>query len=265
MRSNYEEKRANRLERYERLANKYKGESESRFKRFEHILSFIPPGQPILVGHHSEKRHRADLERADNAMRASVEADKKSEYYAERAESMENNSAISSDDPNALEKLTAKLEKLTKTQEFYKSANKIVRSVKFSELQKVEKLMSLGVSESTAIEFTKPDNYGRFGIPSYRLTNNNANIKTVKQRIERLKKIEAMPDEEKTYGNVTVKALASENRVQIFFPNKPSEEIRTELKRSGYRWSPTGACWQAFYSNRAKHNAIEIIRKFQGI
>jgi hypothetical protein len=37
------------------------------------IHSMIPPGQPILVGHHSERRHRRDLQRADDAMRRSVE------------------------------------------------------------------------------------------------------------------------------------------------------------------------------------------------
>lgn len=31
-------------------------------------------GQPILVGHHSERRHRRDLDRADRALRASFEA-----------------------------------------------------------------------------------------------------------------------------------------------------------------------------------------------
>ena len=35
--------------------------------------SGIPFGQPILVGHHSERRHRRVIERADHAMRRSVE------------------------------------------------------------------------------------------------------------------------------------------------------------------------------------------------
>lgn len=32
------------------------------------VLGAIPPGQPILVGHHSERRHRRDLSRADRAL-----------------------------------------------------------------------------------------------------------------------------------------------------------------------------------------------------
>ena len=101
MRSNYEEKRANRLERYERLASKFSQESDIRYQRFKSLLSVIPMGQPILVGHHSEKGHRSLLKKADNNMRKSVEADDKSKYYADRAETVENNHAISSDDPNA--------------------------------------------------------------------------------------------------------------------------------------------------------------------
>ena len=43
-------------------------------------------GQPILVGHHSEAGHRRALQRADNAMRASIDADKTAAEVARRAE-----------------------------------------------------------------------------------------------------------------------------------------------------------------------------------
>ena len=36
--------------------------SEARFEQGMGILSYIVPGQPILIGHHSERRHRRDLE-----------------------------------------------------------------------------------------------------------------------------------------------------------------------------------------------------------
>lgn len=261
MKSDYEEKRQARKERYENLIAKNENESEQRFKAAKQIGDFIPFGQPILVGHHSEGRHRRDLERIDNNMRKSVEADEKAKYYANRVESIETNNSISSDDPNALERLKEKLAGLEKNQELMKKCNKITGNKKTTEAAKIEQLIGLGLKESTAIQIMTPV-YGRVGVPSYKLTNNNANIRTVKQRIAKLESIEAMPDEEKTYGDVTVKALSSENRVQMFFPGKPSDEIRTELKRSGFRWSPMNGCWQAFYSNRSKHNAIEIIKKY---
>lgn len=262
MRSNFEEKRENRVARFERLAQKFSQESESRYKRFHDLLSVIPMGQPILVGHHSERGHRALLNKADNAMRASVEADKKSAYYADRAEAAETNNAISSDDPQAIEKLQAKLDALIKNQELMKACNKIAKGKKTSQAEKVELLMALGLKESTANEILIP-HYGRVGIQGFKLTNNNANISTVRKRLEHLKKIEAQGNEEKTYGDIRVFANADENRVQIFFLGIPAEEIRKALKGYGYRWTPSVGCWQAYYSNRAKWSAIEIVKLTQ--
>lgn len=49
----------------------------------------IPFGQPILVGHHSEGRHRRAIEQADNAMRRGVQESEKAKYFEQRAESAE--------------------------------------------------------------------------------------------------------------------------------------------------------------------------------
>ncbi len=43
-------------------------------------------GQPILIGHHSERGHRRAIERADNARRASITADVDAREAARRAE-----------------------------------------------------------------------------------------------------------------------------------------------------------------------------------
>lgn len=46
---------------------------------------FLSLGEPIKVGHHSEKRHRALFERNDNRMRKSVEFTGKAKEYTDRA------------------------------------------------------------------------------------------------------------------------------------------------------------------------------------
>lgn len=47
----------------------------------------LPPGgEPIKVGHHSEGRHRRALERADNSMRRSIDANDVAEVAASRAD-----------------------------------------------------------------------------------------------------------------------------------------------------------------------------------
>jgi hypothetical protein len=51
----------------------------------------IPLGQPILVGHHSEKRHRAALKKArDNATKSNEERGKR-DWWAYRAEAVKSN------------------------------------------------------------------------------------------------------------------------------------------------------------------------------
>ncbi len=76
---------SDRVERMENRAEKAEKESTAAYQRAKQIGDFIPFGQPILVGHHSEKRHRRDLEKIDNSMRKSVEASEKAEYYENKA------------------------------------------------------------------------------------------------------------------------------------------------------------------------------------
>jgi len=49
------------------------------------IADNIPFGQPILVGHHSERRARRDAEKIENGMRKAVKLWETSEYWAQRA------------------------------------------------------------------------------------------------------------------------------------------------------------------------------------
>ena len=259
MKSNFEERKANRLEAYKNLAAKNEKISEQTFKSAQDIASCIPMGQPIMVGHHSEKRHRRDIQRIDNSMRKSVEASDKAKYYEARAETLLNGTAISSDDPNAIDKLQEKLEKLEAGQELMKQVNKVIK-LKISDLDKVQRLVEMGLKETTAIKLLEPE-YGRIGIPPYRLSNNNAVIRNTRQRIEQLQKIAALVTSEEVINGVTLKISAEDNRVQLFFPGKPSDEIRTELKRNGFRWSPSIGAWMRQISNGAIWAAKSILNK----
>jgi hypothetical protein len=49
------------------------------------IADGIPLGQPILVGHHSERRARKDAERIENGMRRAVRLWETSQYWLDRA------------------------------------------------------------------------------------------------------------------------------------------------------------------------------------
>lgn len=257
MKSNFEEKREARAEKYTELAAKNVQISEDKFKEVNQ-LSNLMNGQPILIGHHSEKRHRRDIEKMHNKMGQSVEADRKAKYYEARAESLLSNNAIFSDDPNAIDKLQDKVEKLEARQELYKQCNKIIKGKK-PDAEKVASLQEIGLSESRAMKLLQPDYCGRIGFPSYVLTNNNAVINNAKKRIQYLEQIAKVPDSEEVIYGVTIKVSQEDNRVQIFFPGKPSEEVRTDLKKAGFHWSPSIEAWMKQIGHYTYDQAKSIV------
>ena|SRR5262252_1529536 len=125
----YRERRLARAERLREWAEKRAARVNGNFKRAHDILSMIPAGQPILVGHHSEKRHRRDLDRADRAMRAGVENERAAASMASRADSIEASAdrAIYMDDPDALERVTDKLAELEAKRDRMKKENAAFR------------------------------------------------------------------------------------------------------------------------------------------
>lgn len=74
-----------KAERYETYAANAEARAESRSRAAESISSFIPFGQPILVGHHSERRYRRDIERIRNNVEKSIEESEKAKYLKGRA------------------------------------------------------------------------------------------------------------------------------------------------------------------------------------
>lgn len=245
-----QEKKEARISRYGELARKAERESQNAYNASNSAVEHIPMGQPILVGHHSERSHRAALERSHNAMHRSIVLDEKAEYYRRKAEAAENNDAIYAEDDNAVERLQEKIAGLEKLQQQMKDANKIFRSKKLTGDQKITELAKLGIDEGHARKMLAGDFIGRIGYADYQLQNNNAVIRNAKQRLEQVKKLKDTPVKEYEVNGVRVVENSEENRFQIFFSGKPDEEVRTKLKRAGYRWSPSNGCWQCYMNNR---------------
>ena len=74
-----------KAERLEELAGKRRREANAFSKAAHQISERFAMGQPILVGHHSERRARKDRERMDNAMRKAIEADKAAGWWLYKA------------------------------------------------------------------------------------------------------------------------------------------------------------------------------------
>jgi len=80
------ERAEGRAERFEEYGEKRGQEAESARKEVSSIADNIPLGQPILIGHHSEKRARKDAERIQNGMLRAVNFWKLSQYWQDRAQ-----------------------------------------------------------------------------------------------------------------------------------------------------------------------------------
>lgn len=229
----YEEKQEARKARFEELAMNARREADALARQSSDMLKGIPFGQPIMG-----ERDRRFRNRAGAKMDKSMEASKKAEYYEQKAESV-GKGGISGLDPEAITKLEKQLEQLTAHQVQMKAANKAVR-MKNQEKGNL-KLKELGYSDKEIEVLRTPDFLGRLGYPNYELTNNNANIRRIKQRIEELKKLSEMKVETET--NSLYEFFMDDGRLQFSFDGKPSGEIRDILKSYGFKWSPSRSTW----------------------
>jgi len=262
----YSERRERRLDRCETLAAKNEQLSLSLYGEAKKMQDVIPFGQPILIGHHSEKRDRNYRNRIHNKYGKSFEAQEKADYYKEKVKTIQSNHAISSDDPEAVEKLKEKIKRLEDNQRTMVLINRIIKSNPKNEPteDKIHTIVKMGLKEESAKKLFTPDFCGRIGFASYSLQNNNANIRRCKQRLERLQSIEKMENSELEYNNIKIIQDAEDNRTKIIFPDKDTAmQYRDNLKRSGFRWSRYNGAWQRHLSNQALWAAKEIIGKVE--
>ena len=257
-REEYQAKQQARVDRLRKAADRTDQESQERLSTADQMASAIPFGQPILIGHYSEGRDRRYRERIQTNIRKGLDAKDKAASLRRRAEAAESNRTIFSDDPDAAEKLGAKAARLQQRQEMMKAANKLVRK------GDKDGLAEMGFSLSTITQLLTPDFCGRIGFPAYELSNNNANIRRIKQRI---KKIAAHADDETSeieIGPVRIVDSVDANQLQVFFPDKPTAEVRTALKRSGFHWTPSIRAWQRHRNDYASQEAKRIVATFYG-
>jgi hypothetical protein len=266
MKSNFNERRQARIERYKELAEKNENISSELFAQSRKLADVIPFGQPILVGHHSEKGHRSHLKRIDNTMRKSVQTADKAEYYADKAKAAENNRAIFSDDPEAVKKLKEKIHAQETQRKHINKVNAAWR--KYAKNGDDSALKALGLTDEGIQDikkeldnspYTKKQPY-----PSYINQNLSQNINRNKKRLAQLEKLEQEETTEKEINGVRVVDSVEDNRLQLYFPDKPSAEIRTQLKRNGFRWSPSKGCWQRHRSNHANYVTENILGSING-
>lgn len=254
--NSYEEKLEAKRERYLQKAESLKTESAKHYDTAMEMCRAIPCGQPVFIGHYSEKKDLAFRGRMANHMEKSFELNNKADYYADKAEKV-GTGGISSDDPDAVLKLTEKLSKLKEKQEFMKAVN---RAVRLKDTAKGDaKLRELNLSDETIKKLREPDCFGYIGFAHFELSNNNANIRRIEKRIEELK-----ARQEREPVNICTSFYeykVEDNRCQFIFEGKPSEEVRNFLKRHAFKWSPSRGAWVRQASGSGIY-AADTVKKF---
>lgn len=118
---NIQERAKAKAERYESWAGSAENKSNEYYKASQEGRDFLVLAEPIKIGHHSEKRHRALIDRNWARMGKSVEFsnkaaahESKSEYLAKKAND------INLSMPESIEFYEYKLEEAKVKHEFYK-------------------------------------------------------------------------------------------------------------------------------------------------
>lgn len=232
------ERLQNKIERRQEWATKAAQRSTESFNKAHDLVANIPMGQPILVGHHSERRHRRTLERSDSAMRNACELTAKAEMHEEKAANLGHilDKAIFSDDSDAVEAIQARIEANEAEREKMKKINSLYRKADVAGLE------SIGVNyETLKAKLAAAGSYwGSAPHLPYEMTNLGARIRADKERLihikrlqERTAKAEAAPD------GVIVEGTGE--YIRVTFADKPDRSILKELRDAGFRWG--GGSW----------------------
>lgn len=173
------------------------------------------------------------------------------------------NRVISSDDPNAIQKLQDKLEMCEKSQKYMKEVNAYYRKNGTCEgFPGMEAARAARLDESVRQAYS----WDKQPFPSYALTNNSAEIRRLKQRIKKLTVNQEVGFVGCTFDGGEVVANSEENRLQILFDEKPDEQKRSALKGNGFKWSPSQGAWQRQLNDNAIYAAsrMEFLRPESG-
>ena len=174
------------------------------------------------------------------------------------------NNAISASDPQAVEKLTAKMQKCAELQEVMKGVNAHWR-------QTGTCMGAPGITDTQAMKLDhKVTNasvsWERVPFSDYDLKNNNAEIKRLERRIGEITRNREVGFSGWDFDGGCVEANTVIDRLQLFFDEKPNENQRALLKANGFKWAPSQDAWQRQLTDNAIYAAgrLDFIKPSDG-
>lgn len=264
----YDDKQDAKKERFRIKAENLRTEAKSRFKAgdLREEVSGIPMGQPILVGHHSEKRHRRAIERANANIGKGIEAQKKAEHYEQKAKGV-GKAGISSDDPAAVVKLKKQIADEQEYNADMKTLNRLYKKAGggkdgagFAEIlvaQKFPPEKAKILARAAVVNFNHWPGGTAKPFPNIK----SDNIRRMQKRIDILREAEATPEAAPVIGKgYRIEESKEDNRIRFYFDKKPSKDVTKKMKSAGFRWSPTAGAWQRHLNNAGRYATEQMAK-----
>lgn len=229
-----------RLERRSEWAAKAKGRSDARFGAAGAIADNIPLGQPILVGHHSERHARRDAERIQNNMMKACEEQRLAEHHAGCAAGIERalERSVFSDDADAIEKLEQRIAAAEAERDRMKLVNKLWKKGDAAGLAAI----GVDLDKLKAKLAAAGPYWGDKPHLPYEMTNIGARIRKDRERIEEVKARQVRTAAAEAAPNGVT--ISGGDVVAVTFAEKPNRSILDELKAAGFYWS--GGSWGGY-------------------
>lgn len=206
------------------------------------IADGIPFGQPILVGHHSEKHARRDAGRIDSNMRNACDSSDMAAHHRGKAAGIESqlNGSIFSDDPDALEALEARIAELNAKRDKMKASNKAFRKGD----EPWAALLEITVEQAAAMRVKIMEGYSwcQQPHPSYELQNLGGNINRLRKRLKTVAAHQERSAAAEAAGGVSVEII--DKYARVTFAEKPDRSILNDLRAAGFRWG--SGCWTGY-------------------
>ena len=162
---------------------------------------------------------------------------------------------IKSNDPEAIEALTYKLNRLQAERDRMKATNAYYRQHKT-----LEGCPGLDPKERRNIESHWAAGwYTGTPYPRYALQNSLANVKRLQDRLNALQAAKEAAPAEVEHNGYTYKEDPDQMRVQLIFDGKPDDDTRALLKSYGFRWSPRNGAWQRQLTDNGRRAARQIM------
>lgn len=179
----YEERRAAKVERFQGFADNAQRRANAASRSARAATEGIPLGQPILVGHHSERGHRAALRKQNRRYERARDEQDRADHWNHRAAIVEQDRSIHGEDPAAAERLRAKIAELEAERDRIKAYNascrRGARDLSLLDDRQRENIESVALHQ--------PYQMGKGGgFPSYALSNLNGNLRRYKKRRDAL-------------------------------------------------------------------------------